>query len=457
MQLFTIKEEKNKAGYYRRAFIVIILILIFITGCAIKPVDRTPYWQTDYYQTALSRLDSLKNEQSNNIGEHINAGWAKINITPERRLPLSGYGSRKGALAVAVHDSLWVRGFVFDNGINRTAWITMDVLLVPPAVTKMLAEKLSAIGYGLSNVFLTATHTHSSVGAWGESWLGKKFAGENDSQVVEMLTMAVMNCIQNAEMNLEPTNIGYSQYFAGELVTNRLVGDKGLTDPWFRVVTIRKKSGATALITTFAAHATMLPSEDLTFSRDYPGALVDSLEMLEAVDFATFAAGGVGSHRPRSEGHDKYDRIGYLASELTRKVKTGFHSILLNELENQNMLLFHIPMREPHLRISRNWRLNPILFNWISEETPHYISVLKIGNIVFVGTPCDFSGELIPKITSESNGKNVVVTSFNGGYVGYITKDKWYDLDEYETFVMNWYGPWNGSYFVELIQKLINL
>lgn len=101
--------------------------------------------------------------------------------------------------------------------------------------------------------------------------------------------------------------------------------------------------------------------------------------------------------------------------------------------------------------------MNPAVFRWISEKTPHYISILKIGNIIFTGTPCDFSGELIPEIISESNDKNIVVTSFNGGYIGYITKDKWYDLDEYETFIMNWFGPWNGSYFVELIQKLINL
>ncbi|MBC8216191.1 MAG: neutral/alkaline non-lysosomal ceramidase N-terminal domain-containing protein, partial [Candidatus Marinimicrobia bacterium] len=374
MQLFTIIAKDNTAKFIRRILLIVIAALVFIGGCIIKPVDRTPYWETDYYQTALERLDSLKAKRGDETGSQLKAGWAKVNITPKGLVPLSGYGSRKGALATGVHDSLWVRSFIFDNGLHRTAWVTLDALLVPPSVTKMLVGELPKIGFDLTSVFLTATHTHSSIGAWGESWLGKKFAGDFDSRIVDMLSSAVIKCIQQAEKNLEPAEIAYSQYDAGELVANRLVGEKGIIDPWFRVVTIKKASGSVALMSSFAAHATILPSEDLRFSRDYPGALVDSLEALDDVNFAAFAAGGVGSHRPKSGGYEKYDRVGYLARELTKKVKNGFESVLFEKVRNQNMMLFHVPLREPHWRISRNWRLNPAVFRWISEKTPHYIS-----------------------------------------------------------------------------------
>ncbi len=49
------------------------------------------------------------------------------------------------------------------------------------------------------------------------------------------------------------------------------------------------------------------------------------------------------------------------------------------------------------------------------------------------------------------------VAGFNGGYIGYIIRDEWYDLKEYETFYMNWFGPHNGAYFVEMIQKLLEI
>ena len=53
-----------------------------------------------------------------------------------------------------------------------------------------------------------------------------------------------------------------------------------------------------------------------------------------------------------------------------------------------------------------------------------------------------------------------MINSFNGGYIGYVTDDKWYDMEginTYETYTMNWYGPFNGKYFSDLIKKIIQL
>jgi neutral ceramidase len=79
-----------------------------------------------------------------------------------------------------------------------------------------------------------------------------------------------------------------------------------------------------------------------------------------------------------------------------------------------------------------------------------------------VGTPCDFSGELVKPIENESKNKNInlMINSFNGCYIGYITNDKWYDktdINTYETYTMNWFGPYNGQYISELIKKIISI
>ena len=111
------------------------------------------------------------------------------------------------------------------------------------------------------------------------------------------------------------------------------------------------------------------------------------------------------------------------------------------------------------MRITESLRLRPWVFNRLTEESKAHLSLLKIGDIILVGTPCDFSGELVSNIESNAkqNNHNIMVTSFNGGYIGYITNDKWYNLKKYETFTMNWFGPYNGSYFVYLINNLIEL
>jgi hypothetical protein len=69
--------------------------------------------------------------------------------------------------------------------------------------------------------------------------------------------------------------------------------------------------------------------------------------------------------------------------------------------------------------------------------------------------PCDFSGELTYEIEPlvNSKQKQLFITSFNGAYAGYITRDTWYELDEYETRTMAWLGRGNGSYFSEIVRK----
>ena len=54
-----------------------------------------------------------------------------------------------------------------------------------------------------------------------------------------------------------------------------------------------------------------------------------------------------------------------------------------------------------------------------------------------------------------SAGVFPIVTSFNGGYIGYVTPEKYYDIDHYETQLMNWYGPANGEYIKETLEKLL--
>jgi len=431
-------------------FILLLSVLI------IQPVDRTHFLDSDYFQIAENRLDSLHTSLKPLSNQSIEIGWAKVNITPDQLTPLSGYGSRKGSLAIGTHDSLWVRGFVFKNETTKIAFITLDALIVPPTVTRQLMERLPSIGYNINNVYLTATHTHSSTGGWGNSFVGELFAGDYDQNSVNQLTSHIIDVIQKAERNTSPSSIGYAQYEASELVTNRLVGDKGIIDPWFRVIKFKKQNGESALLTTFSAHATCLSSDELKYSRDYPGQLVDSLESISGIDFAAFAAGGVGSHRPESGGHGQHKRTTWLASMLKQKVQ--HNAIQLSQSNSIGMTLMNIPLRNAHWRLSENWRFRPWVFHWLTEESPHFITALRLGNIVFSGTPCDFSGELIPEIMTGVDGNiNLLVTSFNGGYIGYITKDCWYDLKEYETFIMNWFGPNNGQYFVQLIQELVNI
>ena len=445
--------------FLRRLIMALGLGIIFCLIATIAPVDKTPLSESQYYQLAQQKLDSLNSSYTLQDSKYFKAGWAKTNITPQYPLPLAGYGARKGVFVSTVHDSVWARGFVFDNGFNKSAIITLDLLIIPPAVTKALRILLPEIGYSQDQIFLSATHTHCSVGGWADSWIGTQFAGEYQNEIVNDLAIAIITTIKKAETNLVSAKVGYARYDASPFTRNRLVGEKGSRDTWLRVVKIQQESGAVALITTFSAHATVLSHRQMNYSRDYPGALVDSLENITNVDFAAFCAGAVGSHSPVTKGGKSYNKIALLASNLKSLIGANVSSIPINKVQQSGTIRFDVPLRKPHIRVAANWRVRPWIFEKLTEVSPAYISLLRIGNIAFIGTPCDFSGELTAAIDEKANALdlNVLVTSFNGGYIGYITKDEWYNLKEYETFVMNWFGPYNGAYFVNLIQRLLEV
>lgn len=434
----------------KKAGLIVIAILLLVgsfQSCLIGRVDRTPYQQTDYYREFNEQFSETTANLPAATGDTIRVGWAKVNITPAEPVSLAGYGQRLGKKYTSVHDSIYVRAFVFSNGIQKAAFVTMDLLIVPPEVTEALHQALPKVGFSIDQTYLTATHSHNSIGGWAKKPVGNLLAGRFRPRIVSQLTKHILTAIRQADQQKQPARLGYAQYQAGELVRHRIV-KQGKTDSLLRVLKIEQVSGKTALLVTFAAHATCLPAKETALSRDYPGALVDSLE--KHVDFAAFSAGGVGSHRPVAFG-DGYEKMGNLAHLLSRKMLIGFSKIPLYYQTNLRCISVPLPLGEPQWRIARDFRLRPWVFYELYGDYPASLTGLQIGNVTFVGTPCDFSGE----ITADVPGKvPLIITSFNGGYIGYVTADKYYDVKHYETRAMNWFGPGNGAYLKEAVLRV---
>jgi hypothetical protein len=85
------------------------------------------------------------------------------------------------------------------------------------------------------------------------------------------------------------------------------------------------------------------------------------------------------------------------------------------------------------------------------------VTSLQIGETVLLGVPADYSGELLPSLEQQAarQGQQVIVTGFNGGYIGYVTPDQHYQLQKYETRAMNFYGPHSGSYLTAILLQLL--
>lgn len=432
----------------------IISIIVLFVLISVVPIDRTPYYKQDFYTQMQANLDSLKNQKIPAAVHGYKVGYAKVNLTPAYRTSTAGYGKRKGALFTYVHDSIYVRTLVVDNGTVKIALVTADLLLIPPVVTAILKSKLTAIGFSLENTYLSATHTHNSLGNWGEGLIGQIYAGPYNDSLVNFIADKITASIATADKDLVPSALYTAAIPVSGAVNNRLVKN-GIVDSLLRVIEIKRNDSTKLLLTSFTAHATCLYGRDLELSRDYPGKLVDELEENGYV-FAMFMAGAVGSHGCKGPA-DGWKRIDYLGEHIAETFLS--HTESLKPVSDTTMVMFSIPLAlgEPQVKVLKDWRVRPWLYRTFLGEYPSSLTALRLGDVVMLGTPCDFSGELMPPIDSAvaRHGMKVMVTSFNGGYIGYITLDRHYDRNHYETRLMNWFGPGNGAYFSESMMEMI--
>jgi neutral ceramidase len=434
------------------ALFALLLVLATVTT-----LDYTPYQEMDYYREWKQRIAAVR-VATDTTGQALTAGWAKVNFTPENPAPMAGYGNRRGRSYESVHDSVYVRAVAFDNGRTEAVVLVADLLIIPPTVTEALKARLPGLGLTFDQVYLSATHSHSSVGGWGDTITGRLFAGEFDPAMVARITDAMVQAIRQARQNRQAVTVGYTEVRDTTDIKNRLRGLTGTTiDPWIRLVSLRAADQQTALLATYSAHATVLDSRTYVLSRDYAGALVDSLEDGEA-DFAMYLAGAVGSMGPEAEGDTEFERVGHLADGVESAIQSRLDAVHPAPMSLLRSFTVEVPLREPSPRLNQTFALRSWVFRWIFGDYPAFVKVLRVGDIVMVGLPCDFSGELMAELSkyAASKGLKLVITSFNGAYAGYITDDRHFDKDQYETITMSWFGPYNGAYFQEVVKDVID-
>ncbi|QJD78765.1 neutral/alkaline non-lysosomal ceramidase N-terminal domain-containing protein [Spirosoma rhododendri] len=436
--------------------VVALVLVIAVVGLA--PVDDTPYQQMPYYQQTRERLTALPTPPPPTAA--LRAGWAKVNITPNFTTATGGYGARQGKHWRVVNDSIYVRAVMLDNGSNRVAIVGLDLLITPPTVVEALKKRLPEVGMRWENVYMGAIHSHNSMGGWAPGLVGQLIAGGYDERVVPLITNGILSAIKKAQATMAPAELGYGQANGSDLIYNRMAssGPTGPLDGTVRLLKLKKQTGQTALLCTFAGHATLYDDTASDYlSRDYPGALVDRLEKND-VDFALFMAGAVGSTGPEVKAPNDAAEIKAYSGALVSRIEQTLPAIKTRTDSTLAMLSLPLGLREPNPRVLGNWRVRPWLFYAIYGDYPSDLKALHIGNTVMLGTPCDFSGELAVGLlpVARRDSVNLMITSFEGGYVGYITPDRYYDRQQYEVREMNWFGPYNGAYFSEMMARLLD-
>lgn len=448
---------------------ILVLIILAVLFFSLERVDYKPYFDTDYYAGTRSRLDSLAGATELQTGR-VMVGFGKVSITPVlnagkddpvsgafRSIPLAGFGDREGRPAEGIHDSLYIKTVAIQVGNALVVLIGSDMLIVPPEVSKAVSRELFEIrNLQRGQLFFSATHTHSSVGAFSEGLVGEMFAGPFNPAVIEWLTGRYVRAVENALDDLEPGTMGSEVFQAGDYISNRLVGDKGVKDTEFVFMIAQQESGKIAVLGSFDAHSTTLGGWNMMLSGDYPGYWQRKMEV-SGFDLAVYFAGSVGSHSARSKG-EKYDKPKYIGEALADSVLKYKQNVKLKDTISMASLTLKMDLPELHIRVSDGLRLVPALgYKFFPPIGDVYVQTARIGNMMWATAPSDFSGETAVRYKNAmcKYGYHALVTSFNGAYTGYIIPGKYYHLNEYESRLMSWYGPYMGPYTNEMIGRMM--
>lgn len=453
--------------------LIIILSVGLLSLLLFTTVDYTPLEETTYYEETLSSLDRLSIHTT--TAGQLHAGWGREHIVPEQPINSAGY-NRRGEVE-GIHDSVFVSSMLIKSGDKKIAIINYGLMIVHPIIKDAVINTLKS---EVDHFYFTCTHTHSSYGGWAPGIAGYFSLGGYDESVVEFIVGQTKKSITEASSSLRPSSFSFLKTNLQSMVGHRIDEHNGHTDPFLRAIKVQQHNGETAYMTIFSAHPTCLHSRDFRLSDDYPGFLRKHLEKGKNIDFAMFCAGGVGSHKPlfpkknemlwNNDIRSKEERDKPIVKDISYDVAKQYGEKVAKALLNDTSRFrkihpekiafssLDVQLRAPHLRLLQNIRLRPWVFNLIiGQEIQPKLTALSMGDITLVGTPADFSGELQKNIEKHTDpNRELIITSFNGDYIGYITHDRHYNSDSHEVLEMNWFGPYNGAYFTELIGKMVN-
>ena len=444
-------------------FGILLFIIIVLLYYSISYIDKTPYFETQYYSNTIKKLN---NDLSNRKIEkgNLQAGFAKINITPTivtgteapskgifNKIKLAGYGD--GQIAIGAHDSIFAKAISLKVNNKLVVLVSADLLLMPPKVVRNVVAKLKEKSeIKRDQIFFGATHTHASIGNCIPSFVGEKFEGEFQPEVVEWLSTKITKLILQSINDLKLSQIASDFIHAPNLIRNRIIGETGRLNDRFTIISIKQNIGKSAVIGIFGAHATTIGPWNNLISGDYPGYFQRALEK-RGIDLAMFFAGTVGSQSNKGKG-SRFDKVKYIGESLADSALKVINNMKYADEVNISAIATKIEI--PKLQIiyiSNDLRLSPeVGHKLMPQMTATYIQALKLNNLIWITMPAELSGEYAIDLQNalELQGFNSAITSFNGQYLGYIVPQKYYYFDTYESRLMGWFGPSMGDYLMEL-------
>lgn len=268
--------------------IILLLLIIFLIGSlAFKYQIRDRHPDYQFYQKITNKKEG-----------RINAGFAAVSITPAiidtwndsdnnaRYEPkkgdtfndnnnngkfdpywIAGFHNRRAANGV--HDSLWARTMIIDDGKTRIAMVSIDAIGFSHDhvidVRKKLPPELQ-----IDYCMIASTHVHEApdlIGIWGES----NFKSGVNKKYLELVIHQIVKSVEKALENIEPVSLIFAKDEESALPLVTDTRKPLVHDPGMYIIQAKKTDGTTkGTMVSWANHPETLWSKNLQITSDFP-------------------------------------------------------------------------------------------------------------------------------------------------------------------------------------------
>lgn len=275
----------------------------------------------------------------------INTGLARVDITPEIPIRLTGYSTRDIPFE-GVSQKLWAKAMAMGDTENLSVLITVDLLGIPGNITKEVRSVL-ARETGLKNIqiAISASHTHSgpqigNILSHFHKPLSPKELAEVAMYAKNLVPKLVRVALESIR-NREPSKLSVSWGEVDFAVNRRLrLNPDGPVDHSLPTLQVRSREGELrGIMVNYACHAVTL-GDNNTVHGDWVG---EAQAQIEAnypgvVAMVTIGCGADQNSSPRMNSEDPKKNFEYvhnqgksIADEVERLMKSNQEWKVLSE------------------------------------------------------------------------------------------------------------------------------
>ena len=232
----------------------------------------------------------------------MKAGAAIRDITPKAPIQLCGYP--ESPISTGTHDPFYIAAFYFADAQTKILYLTADLLFFARArVDKITAEISEKTGVAQENILLAATHTHYGPAPDCDIY-NEAFGPELCPEYMENVQRCAVEAAVEAVEHAFEAKLGYGSGFCGKeqgIGGNRHDSEKYAQDPEVQILAITDETDTVrGILTGYALHPTVLPTDTTLASTDYVGYLRRTVEQAYPGAVFGFMQGCSGNQSSRS-------------------------------------------------------------------------------------------------------------------------------------------------------------